>query len=416
MTSLADVRGGASLEARGGRAEEKAERDLPLRAAERHRRSLCFSRDPRIVAGSILVCCGWCTLLLLFVVLLSLLAHFQSTNLQQTLRMTASDSKLVTEADTRLCPRLRLDNPSQGLASMLVLSQAPEQLDRYSFSFNEPSRLSPQSLSTVYFAHLSPRANVTFNACKDDEFEDADLGANAVRARLRLYAFNSYASYQDWLIHGQSSYVDSIEVVNLCSAGQPTTYRHSATSDNDWYYVFRLDDVSLTIVFKPGMSLERINYGVVADHLLDECMTSGLLGTPNCTVRTVRGAHYLIRTEVGFDLALATEMRATCTGVDEAYLPATVGSTIAISLIALVAFFGGIGLCICYCCKESLSNCLSSGCTLTNCCQSSQLVSTTRRHDHGDYYDAQHLISQEHYGDTEFEQQGPSAPELTSEV
>ena len=415
-SSLADVRGGASLEVRGGRAEEKTERDMPLRAAgvERHRRSRRLSCDPRIVAGSIFVCCGWCTLLVLFVVLVSLLAHFQSVNLQQTLRMTASDSKLVTEADTRICPRLRFDNPSQGLAAMLVLSQAPEQLDRYNFSFNEPSRLSPQSPSTVYFAHLSPRANVTFNACKDDE--DANVGANAVRARLRLYAFNSYASYQDWLMHGRSSYVDSIEVVNLCSAGQPMTYRHSATSDSDWYYVFRLDDVSVTIVFKPGMSLERINYGVVADHLLDECITSGLQGTPSCTVRTVRGAHYLIRTGEDFDLAIATEMQATCTGVDEAYLPATVASTITISLIALVAFFGGIGLCICYCCKESWSNCLSSGCTLMSCCQSSQLVNTTRRHDHGDYYDAQHLISQEHYGDTEFELQGPSAAELTSEV
>lgn len=415
MTSLADVRGGASVEVQGGRAEEQAERDLPLRAAgvERHSRSLRFSRDPRIVAGSIFMCCGWCTLMLLFVVLVSLLAHLQSVSLEQTLRMAASDTKLVTEADTRTCSRLRFDNPSQGLATMFVLSQAPEQLDRYSFSFNEPSRLFPQSPSSVYFAHLSPRANVTFNACKDDE--NADSGANAVRARLRLYAFNSYASYQDWLMHGRSSYVDSIEVVNLCSAGQPMTYRHSATSDNDWYYVFQLDDVSLTIVFKPGMSLERINYGVVADHLLDECITSGLLGTPNCFVRTVPGAHYLIRTEEDFDLAIATEMQATCTGVDEAYFPAAVASTIAISLIALVAFFGGVGLCICYCCKASLSNCTSSGCTL-NCCHSSQLVSTTRRHDHGDYYDAQHLISQDHYGDTQEFEQGPPAAELTSEV
>ena len=285
MTSLVDVRGGTSLEVRGGRAEEKAERDLPLRAAERHRRSLCFSRDPRIVAGSILVCCGWCTLLLLFVVLLSLLAHFQSINLQQTLRMTASDSKLVTEADTRLCPRLRLDNPSQGLAAMLVLSRAPEQLDRYSFSFNEPSKLSPQSLSTVYFAHLSPRANVTFNACKDDEFEDADLAANAVRARLRLYAFNSYASYQDWLIHGQSSYVDSIEVVNLCSAGQPTTYRHSATSDNDWYYCRECLHQRLAATARAGPQFKHRFFMAYKDQPLNTKLATACTYTKTCLAK-----------------------------------------------------------------------------------------------------------------------------------
>lgn len=395
----ADVQGSTAMDDQEDRAEEKTARQLSVRAAgrEEYHRSPNCCRDPRVVVGSVFMCCGWFTLLLVFVVLVSLLVHFQSLSLQQTLRMSARDSKLVTEIDTHICPRLRFDNPSQGLAAMFVLSQAPEANDRYSFSINEPSRLSPQSRASDYFAHLTPRANVTFNVCKDDE--DAVSGDNAAGAILRLYAFNSYTSYLDWLMHGRSTYVESVEVDSLCSEGQPLTYRHSAESENDWYYAFRLDDVSLTIVFKPGMSLERMNYGVVMDHLLDDCVTSGILGITNCTLRTVPGAHYLIRTSADFDLAVATEMQATCTGADEAYLLPTVTSSITISFIALVAFIGGISLCMCYCCKKERSaDCIFGGHTLARCCKTSQVV--TRRPAHSDYHDAEHLISQEHYEET----------------
>ena len=395
--------------------EKKTARSLSARASgtEEYRRTGHFCRDPRIVTGSFFMCCGWFTLLLVFVVLVSLLVHFQSVSLQQTLRMSAHDSKLVTEVAARLCPRLRFDNPSQGIAALFVLSEAPEALNRYSFSFNEPSRLSPQSPNSDYFAHLSPRANVTFNVCKDDE--DAFWGPNAALATLRLYAFNSYASYQDWLMHGRSTYVDSVEVDNLCSEGQPMIYHHSATNDNDWYYVFRLDEVSLTIVFKPGMSLERINYGVMLDHQLDLCVASGLLGATNCTVMTAPGAQYLILTGDDFDLALATEMQATCIGADEAYLPATVVSSVTISLIAVVAFIGGICLWTYYCYKDRLSNCSAAhvfGHTLPSCFKSSQ-VNASRGHHHNDYYDAEHLISQEHHEETDLLE--PSAG-LTTEV
>lgn len=392
-----------------GTEEKPAQLTSPTGTEEHHRSPHCC-RDRRLVMGSLFTCCGCLSLLLVFVVLVSIIGHFQTAfTFQQTLRVSAHDSKLVTEIDTQLCSRLQLDNPSQGAAALFVLSEVLQPLNRYSFSFNEPSRLSPQSPNEVYFAHLNPRANVTFTVCKDDE--DADWGQNAAAATLRLHAFNSYASYQDWVMHGRRTYVDSVEVVNLCSEGQPVTYRHSATSDNDWYYALRLDEGSLTIGFKPGMSLERLNYGVVVDHLLGSCLASRLLDAPNCTVPTVPGAQYLLLTGEAFDLAVATTVEVTCIAAGNVHLPALVVSSATVSFIAMVVFVGGICILSCFCYQGQLSRYGECGSTLPTCCSSHQQVKV-RRGEY-DYYDAEHLISQEINEENDLQD---ASAGLTSEV
>ena len=376
-----------------GGTEGNASRLTSPSGTEERRRSPHCCRDPRFVMGSLFMCCGCCSLLLVFVVLVSFLAHVQTAfTFQQTLRMSAHDSKLVTEIDPQLCSGLRLDNPSQGVAALFVLSEVPQRLARYSFTFNEPSRLFPQSPNEVYFAHLSPRANVTFNVCKDDE--DAEWGRNAAVATLHLRAFNSYELYQDWMMHGHKTYVDSVEVFNLCSEGQPMTYQHSATSDNDWYYVFQLGNNSLAIGFKPGMSLERLNFGVAVDHLLDSCLASGLMDAPNCTVATVPGAQYLLLTGDDFDLAVSTAMGVTCILANNDRLPALVITSATVSFIAMVVFIGGVCILLCFCYQGRLLKCNNSGSTLPVCCKSHQVK--TRKGEY-DYYDAEHLISHEHY-------------------